>query len=101
VSSAVRRILWWVFTGNRGGPNRARIIIAIKERPLNANQLSQLLGMDYKTIRHHLSVLMKNRLILEVGEGYGSMFFISPELEQNYEEFRRIWERIGSKYILS
>jgi DNA-binding transcriptional ArsR family regulator len=97
VSSAVRRILWWVFTGNRGGPNRARIIIAIKERPLNANQLSQLLGMDYKTIRHHLSVLMKNRLILEVGEGYGSMFFISPELEQNYEEFRRIWERIGSK----
>jgi DNA-binding transcriptional ArsR family regulator len=97
VSSAVRRILWWVFTGNRGGPNRARIIIAIKERPLNANQLSQLLGMDYKTIRHHLSVLMKNRLILEVGEGYGSMFFISPELEQNYEEFKRIWERIGSK----
>jgi DNA-binding transcriptional ArsR family regulator len=97
VSSAVRRILWWVFTGNRGGPNRARIIIAIKERPLNANQLSQLLGMDYKTIRHHLSVLMKNRLILEVGEGYGSMFFVSPELEQNYEEFKRIWERIGSK----
>jgi DNA-binding transcriptional ArsR family regulator len=97
LSSAVRRILWWVFTGNRGGPNRARIIIAIKERPLNANQLSQLLGMDYKTIRHHLSVLMKNRLILEVGEGYGSMFFISPELEQNYEEFKRIWERIGSK----
>jgi DNA-binding transcriptional ArsR family regulator len=97
LSSAVRRILWWVFTGNRGGPNRARIIIAIKERPLNANQLSQLLGMDYKTIRHHLSVLMKNRLILEVGEGYGSMFFISPELEQNYEEFKGIWERIGSK----
>jgi hypothetical protein len=53
--------------------------------------------MDYKTIRHHLGVLMKNRLLLEVGEGYGSMFFLSPELEQNYEEFMRIWERIGSK----
>ncbi len=97
MSTAVRRTLWWVIAGNRGGPNRARIITTIKERPLNANQLAQTLGMDYKTIRHHLKVLLKNRLILEVGEGYGSMFFPSPELEQNYEEFLRIWDRIGRK----
>jgi len=97
LSTAVRRILWWVFTGNRGGSNRARIIVAIKEKPLNANQLSQALGMDYKTVRHHLTVLLKNRLILEVGQGYGSMYFLSPELEQDYQEFMKIWERIGSK----
>jgi DNA-binding transcriptional ArsR family regulator len=97
MSSAVRRILWWVITGNRGGANRARIILTIKNQPLNANQLAQRLGMDYKTVRHHLSVLLKNRLILEVGEGYGSLYFLSPELEQNYEEFVKIWERIGPK----
>ncbi len=97
MSTAVRRILWWVIAGNRGGPNRARIITTIKERPLNAHQLAQALGMDYKTIRHHLKVLLKNRLILEVGEGYGSMFFPSPELEQNYDEFLRIWDKIGRK----
>jgi DNA-binding transcriptional ArsR family regulator len=97
LSTAVRRILWWVFTGNRGGSNRARIIVALKEKPLNANQLSQALGMDYKTVRHHLTVLLKNRLILEVGQGYGSMYFLSPELEQDYQEFMKIWERIGSK----
>ncbi len=97
MSSAVRRILWWIIAGNRGGPNRARIILAIKDRPLNANQLANELEMDYKTVRHHLNVLKKNRLILEVGEGYGSMYFLSPELEQNYEEFVRIWERIGRK----
>ncbi len=97
MSSAVRRILWWVIAGNRGGPNRARIIISIKERPLNANQLANELRIDYKTVRHHLNVLKKNRLIMEVGEGYGSMYFLSPELEQNYEEFVRIWERIGRK----
>ena len=97
MSSAVRRILWWIIAGNRGGPNRARIILVIKDRPLNANQLANELGMDYKTVRHHLKVLKKNRLILEVGEGYGSMYFLSPELEQNYEEFVRIWERIGRK----
>lgn len=97
MSTVVRRILWWIIAGNRGGPNRARIILSIKERPLNANQLANELQMDYKTVRHHLNVLKKNRLILEVGEGYGSMYFLSPELEQNYEEFLKIWERIGSK----
>ncbi len=97
MSSAVRRILWWIIGGNRGGPNRARIILAIRDQPLNANQLANELGMDYKTVRHHLSVLKKNRMILEVGERYGSMYFLSPELEQNYEEFVRIWERIGRK----
>jgi DNA-binding transcriptional ArsR family regulator len=97
MSIAVRRILWWVVAGNRGGANRARIILAIKNQPINANQLAQRLGMDYKTVRHHLSVLLKNRLILVVGEGYGSLYFLSPELEQNYEEFAKIWEKIGAK----
>ena len=88
-----------MFTGNRGGLNRARIVVALKERPMNANQLAEVLGMDYKTIRHHLSVLSKNRLILGEGEGYGTMYFISPELEHEYAEFSNIWDRIGRKEI--
>ena len=64
---------------------------------MNANQLAETLGMDYKTVRHHLSVLLKNRLILGEGEGYGIMYFVSPEFEQAYDEFMRIWDRIGRK----
>jgi DNA-binding transcriptional ArsR family regulator len=96
LSSAVRRILWWVFTGNRGGPNRARLVVALKAQPMNANQIAQKLNMDYKTVRHHLQVLLKNRMVVEAGDGYGAMYFISPELEQNYDEFNKIWERISS-----
>jgi DNA-binding transcriptional ArsR family regulator len=62
---------------------------------MNANQLSTRLSMDYKTVRHHLNVLLKNHLIVEAGEAYGAMYFVSPELEQNYDEFLRIWEKIG------
>jgi DNA-binding transcriptional ArsR family regulator len=64
---------------------------------MNANQLAETLGMDYKTVRHHLGVLLKNRLILGEGEGYGIMYFVSPEFEQAYDEFVRIWDRIGRK----
>jgi len=53
--------------------------------------------MDYKTVRHHLNVLMKNHLLTSVGDSYGAMFFISPELEENYSEFLTIWGKIGSK----
>jgi len=97
LSTAIRRIIWWVFTGNRGGTNRVRLVAVLKEQPQNANQLAQRLGMDYKTVRHHLRVLLKNRMVTEVGEGYGAMYFVSPELEQNFDEFLRIWERMGSK----
>jgi len=61
---------------------------------MNANQLAETLQMDYKTVRHHLGVLLKNRLILGEGEGYGTMYFLSPELEQEYAEFAKIWDRI-------
>jgi hypothetical protein len=56
MSSVVRRILWWVITGNRGGANRARIILTLKAQPLNANQLAQRLEMDYKTVRLEVGI---------------------------------------------
>ena len=64
---------------------------------MNANQIAERLGMDYKTVRHHISVLSRNHMLVAAGEGYGAMYFVSSELEQNYDEFMKIWERIGSK----
>jgi DNA-binding transcriptional ArsR family regulator len=75
------------------------LVVAIKEKPMNANQLATQLGMDYKTVRHHLNVLHKNHLLIGVGEGYGTMYFLSPDLEQNYDEFLRIWEKITDNGI--
>jgi DNA-binding transcriptional ArsR family regulator len=92
-----KHLLLWLIEGSRGGVNRGRIIEAIKAEPLNANQLCNLLGVDYRTIRHHLDVLEKNRLITAVGEHYGKVYFVSQELEQNYEDFDLIWKNIQKK----
>lgn len=94
-----KRLLWFVFTGSKGGLNRIRLISAIKKTPLNANQLAKELGLDYKAIQHHVNVLEKNNLITRVGEKYGAIFFISTFLEVNLETFDEIVTKLEqSKY---
>lgn len=68
---AFERLLWWLFAGSTGAKTRLLVLEAIKEQPRNAQQLSQLLRLDYTTVRHHLGVLEKNRLVLTEGDKYG------------------------------
>ena len=94
---SLRYLLGWLIAGTRGGPTRAKIIEILKETPQNANQLANQLGMDYRTIRHHLKVLEKNRIVTTAGEGYGTTYFLSPALEENYGLFEEIVNRIWKK----
>jgi predicted transcriptional regulator len=86
----VKRLLWFVFAGSRGGLNRLRIISSLKEKPQNTNQLAKELDLDYKAIQHHIRVLAKNNLITPVGEKYGIVHFISTFLEVNMKTFEEI-----------
>lgn len=97
--NAIGRLLWWLMAASEGGPNRARMIISLKESPCNANQLSLKLGLDYKTIRHHIDVLEKNELITSTGAKHGKVYFLSNLLEENYSEFEKIWAEVGQKQI--
>jgi DNA-binding transcriptional ArsR family regulator len=94
---SLKYLLGWLIAGTRGGATRAKIIKALRETPKNANQLANQLGMDYRTIRHHLKVLEKNRIITTVGEGYGTTYFLSPALEENYGLFEEIVKRMWKK----
>ncbi len=91
----MKRLLWYIIAGTRGGINRAKIIQLLNQRPYNANQLSKLLDLDYKTITHHLKVLENNEIIISGKEKYGTLYFLSDKMENNYDEFLKIWKKIA------
>jgi len=93
----LKYLLGWLIAGTRGGATRAKIIEALKESPRNANQLANLLGMDYRTMRHHLEVLEKNRIITSAGEAYGVTYFLTQTMEENYALFEEIVKKIWKK----
>jgi predicted transcriptional regulator len=94
---SVKKLLWWILGGSVGGINRGKILECLFAKPYNANELSKVLNLDYKTIRHHLKVLEKNRLITATGSGYGTVYFPSNMLEENCDYFFEIWKKVGEK----
>jgi DNA-binding transcriptional ArsR family regulator len=94
---SLKYLLGWLIAGTRGGPTRAKIITTLKESPQNANQLATILKMDYKTMRHHLDVLEKNKIVTSIGDRYGATYFLSQTMEDNYVLFEEIASKIGKK----
>ena len=94
---SLKYLLGWLIAGTRGGATRAKIIETLKETPQNANQLANLLSKDYRTIRYQLEVLEKNKIITSAGEGYGTTYFLSPAMEENYVLFEEILKKIWKK----
>jgi predicted transcriptional regulator len=90
----LRRLLWYLLGATRGGEMRARLIQAIRVHPGNMNQLAKRLGVEYRTIQHHIGVLQKNSLIEATGERYGLTYFLHPWLEAHIEIFDELCQRL-------
>lgn len=86
----MEKALWYLLAGMRGGENRARIIRALSERPRNANQLSDVLGVEYNTVRYHLDLLVEHDVVEKGEEAYGTMYFLTDRFEQHREQFEEI-----------
>jgi len=77
-------VLWYVLTGTRGGENRVRLLAAIDDRPRNANQLADELELDYKTVRHHLDVLVENDVVRKSGDDYGAVYLPTEQARDHW-----------------
>lgn len=87
-------VLWYVLTGTRGGPNRARLLRAVDERPRNANQLAEDLDLDYKTVRHHLEVLEDNDVVEKSGDEYGAIYLPTDRARQYWDTIEEILSEV-------
>ncbi len=72
-----KKLFKYLFYTSRGGPTRLLILNSLLEEPKNANKLAIELGLNYKTVTHHLEVLMENGIIWKDGEGYASPYKVS------------------------
>jgi DNA-binding transcriptional ArsR family regulator len=86
----MRRVLWWLIGGSRGGRNRLRIIRRLHDTPMNTNQLANALDLDYKTVQHHLELLRENGVLTTMGEGYGTTYFLTDAMEGNLDVLEEI-----------
>lgn len=93
----MKKVLWWLILGTRGGINRAKIIKKLNERPYNSHQLTKELNLNYRTITHHIRILEDSNVVESTGEKYGKMYFLSDKMEKNYTDFEAIWEQISDK----
>lgn len=90
----MEKALWYLIAGTRGGPNRARIIRLLDERPRNANQLAEQLDVEYNTVRHHLDTLEEHDVVEPGGSEYGELYFLSDRFDHHRETFERITENM-------
>ncbi|WP_232085609.1 ArsR/SmtB family transcription factor [Conexivisphaera calida] len=91
---STEHMFWWIFTGSRGGTMRARIVASLRDLPQNANQLAQNLGVNYRTITHHLRILEESGIVKSEGPRYGKIYFLTDLFQMNDDLFEEIVGRV-------
>ena len=99
---SMRKTLSYLILGQKGGHNRIKMINLLNDRPYNLNQLAEIMSLNYRTIKHHMDILLKNEVVSSSKTGgYGEVYFLTPDMEGNMEEFQDIIKKFEKSKKLS
>jgi predicted transcriptional regulator len=89
-------LLYYLLASTRGGLSRVQILRYLQTTPVNANKLAIGLGLDNKTVLHHIRILEQNQLIISSQKDtYGQVYFLSAYLEAEYTIIEEIWNQVA------
>lgn len=82
--------MYWLLSGSKGSLNRIKILHYLEKKPANVNELSKELKLNYKTMQHHIGLLLENNLLVAKGNKYGQMYFLSDVFVSKRELFNKL-----------
>jgi len=82
--------LSYLILGSRGGANRVKILKLLRDRPYNINQLATILGLNYRTVQHHIDVLEDHDIVRKFknDSNYGELY--SLDIKEGQKNL--LWE---------
>lgn len=98
---SMKRLLFWLLEGTKGGATRKSLLSILAKSPMNARQLSLKAELDYKTVEHHLRLLEKNYIVESVGGGYGKAYYVCEDVLKmwDFDEGKKGGKNDGKKEI--
>ncbi len=82
----IRRLFYWLFFASKGGDTRLRIVQKLMNSPMNKNELSTELSLNYRTVEHHIRILMENNILDGDERKYDSIFYIKENMKMSIDE---------------
>lgn len=76
--------------GRKGGKTTIRIIDKLLLKPYNANELSKVLDLDYKTIIHHINIIYEHKYVEKEELENCILYYPSNKLFNCLEEYKLI-----------
>lgn len=80
-----------------GGRTTVKILDEILKKPKNANQLSKMLKLNYKTIIHHTNIMQEHEFITKMKFKKTYYFHPTDKLINNLDEYYYIKKELDKK----
>lgn len=81
----------------KGGRTTVRIVDEILKSPQNANQLSKMLKLNYKTILHHTRIMQEHKYITKTEFKKTYYFHPTEKLIKNLDEYYFIKKELDKR----